>query len=201
MSFRSIALASALVTSVACFAGCTASVDNSDEASTRSSEALVTCGFNQVPDCTNETVGGRPVCGCDDLAAPGVNPNACSGTIPVPSGLAGKGCTRGTWIWLPWENQVPMWECPVTASIPPALGVVGGGTIAACTWVNGVPQVPADGTPCAATTTTHTIDDSCVGNPPDGWMFVIEQDLWHWPHKEPIGTNCGGGCSRICSGC
>ncbi len=171
--------------------GCSAQVGDSADPTESSSASVVVCGgFNKVKECTNEGHGGSLVCVCEDLAPIGPIATACTGAIPVPISLAGKGCTAGTWIKLENIGSIPIWECLASATVPPSIGVLG---LPPCAYVGGLPVKPTDGSYCAATGATPLLSASCVGNAPPGYTYIYEYPVGNIS----IGTNCGGGCSRL----
>lgn len=171
-------------------AGCVASADSSSERAVENAAAL------KLQLCPFGTYGSRdPDTGqlvCVEVAPSGTNLAACTGTRPVPLGLSGKGCIAGTTIVIqPLLGTIPVWLCPSAATIPTSLGVVAGGTLPTCLRVNGIPKKLSSG--CATTATFTQMSDSCVGDAPTNWKYVIEEEL----ADDVIGTSCGGGCSRV----
>jgi hypothetical protein len=195
MSRRAAIVLGTVFSSLACVAGCTANVGAPEESASSTNEALVTCNFNALPDCTREGVNGQLLCSCDPISPTGPVPGACSGRIAIPAGLAGKGCTAGTWIHIYNEGYTPLWECPAGVSLPLTLGVVAGGaSLPPCVIdSSGNPVQPADGSTCAWVMKSPLMADSCVANAESGWTYVAERQIAH----VYIGTNCGGGCSKL----
>jgi hypothetical protein len=200
MSLRSTLVIGSLVTLVA---GCTANVESPEEHSTASSASMLRCGPGQAASCDGEGPRGTMVCWCEDIASDlttGTNSAACTGTIAVPAALTGMGCTVGTWINLSPEGAVPIWKCNSTATFPQTVGVVAGGTLPSCPWVDGEPQPLNTSNPfdeCAAIYTSPYLSDSCWTDAPTGKTYVVERVL---ARRWSIGTNCGGGCSKFGTG-
>lgn len=162
-------------------------------------EALASCGPGLVSKCGDETVGNKLTCWCDvpqGIADTAYRPSLSdygeqcgSSSTPIPSALAGKGCTLGIVI-----NGDPLWACPSANLVP----------LSALPRTFGVIQY-ADGTTrslpaCAATPTescerigiVRAVTSACVGSPRPGWVFV-------WDHIEVVivdggaPQNCGEG--------
>lgn len=195
---RSAVVGAVPLSAIVLLAACAAPVQTDEGASTTSSAALTsaTCDFNFRGSWTYEGDAPTRVWTCETPIAPytAADPTVyCTGeSVPVPGALAGKGCTRGTVICLS-PSSATMFLCPSSVVVPSNLGVYGSPTCP--TDADGRPGPIADSF-CSASFSFTKVTESCVGDAPPGWKYVVEESIFGG-HG---GIGCGGGCTKLGTG-